>query len=631
MTLRDWPGHRLTFHRAEKASDTLLITFDSITSDISSSGFGTDFAARMGYDHIFVAQRKKSQYQDLSLADFEEIVKPYSSHYKRVFTYGASLGGYAAVYFGGVINAQIVAVSPHNSAHPLIRRNNFRHLPFSHKEIVDNPVSARPPIIIYDPKLPDDQSFIDELILPAYPHARLVQVPYASHNVLASLRLSGELSRFIKNILEKDEISPVRLRTEGNYIWHAQYGQDLSKHKGQVAEGERHLWRSLNLRFTKDAVRPLAHLLFQQGRHEELRALEMNAERQLAKKGKKPWWVPFPETWLTGAPETVASAGTYKRYDHVNPKERIPPGGSLTLASQPGYRITLRRAEHPSRLLLICFGTVSSGLASTGFGSVFADKQGYDYLYVAQRKQSQYQELSLEAFRAAVLPYTRGYDRVVTYGGSLGGYAATYYGGSVNASIVASAPKNSAHSIISRSKHQNLIFTHRPVTEVPVSQHTPVIIFDPKREEDVTFIDGVIRPAYPHGNYVEIPYSGHAVLHTLQVYGVLKDFIVPIIEENTVPYVQLPTEGSYIWHGERGREHLLNNEYEDAETELRKSLVAFYHRNAVSTLARLYTKTADLDSLSKLLDEAESHLGDRTPYAVFKALKDDPRVSVLLT
>lgn len=627
MILRDWPGYRLTFHRARQPSRTLLITFDSITSDIASSGFGTAFAAKMGYDHIFVAQRKKSQYQDLPLEDFKTLVLPYSSQYERVFTYGASLGGYCAVYYGGSIDAQIVAVSPHNSAHPLIRRNGFRHLPFSHKEIIENPISGKSPIIVYDPKLHDDQAFIDELILPAYPSARLAPIPYASHNVLASLRLSDQLSRFVKNLLENDQVVPVQLKTDGNYIWHAQYGYDLISRNDDLAEGERHLWRSLNLRYTKEAVRALAYLLFQQERKDELQALEKNAERQLSKKEKKPWWLPFPKGWLTGAPETVASAGTYRKHNPLPPKERVVPGESLTLANQSGYRITFRRAEAPSKLLLICYGTVSSGLSSTGFGSAFAKKEGYDYIYVAQKKDSYYQELSLEAFCAAVRPYTEGYDRVISYGGSLGGYAALYYGGSLNASIIAAAPKNPAHPLIRRKKHESIIITHPPLERLPTSSISPVILLDPKHEEDVTFIDGVVQPAYPDAQYLQFPYAGHSILHSLLMGGKLKQFIVPLIEEGQICPVELPTEGSYIWHGEVGREHFLKKEYKEAEVQLRKSLDVNYHPNAVATLARLYTKTVQLDQLQALFYEAEAQLRDKTPYRVFKNLHDNSKNS----
>jgi len=45
-------------------------------SGLTEQGFGTKFAAKHGYDHVYVAQKPGSWYQELSLEEFEEALWP---------------------------------------------------------------------------------------------------------------------------------------------------------------------------------------------------------------------------------------------------------------------------------------------------------------------------------------------------------------------------------------------------------------------------------------------------------------------------------------------------------------------------------------------------------------------------
>lgn len=106
VVLRDHPGYRISFHPSGGSARILLISFGAVNSMISTRGWGVDFAAKHGYDNIYVSQRTLSQYQDLPLQDFQETVAPYAARYDRVVTYGASLGGYCAIYYGGSIESK---------------------------------------------------------------------------------------------------------------------------------------------------------------------------------------------------------------------------------------------------------------------------------------------------------------------------------------------------------------------------------------------------------------------------------------------------------------------------------------------------------------------------------------------
>lgn len=140
QTIANEPSYWVTLHQGQQPSELLLITFGGTDTKLTGQGFGTDFALKNGYDTIYVAQKPGSQYQHLSAQAFCEAVDPLIHNYRRVVTYGASLGGYAALYYGSSINTKVIAASPKNSAHPFLRgkRTRFEDLEFVHENLLPN-------------------------------------------------------------------------------------------------------------------------------------------------------------------------------------------------------------------------------------------------------------------------------------------------------------------------------------------------------------------------------------------------------------------------------------------------------------------------------------------------------------
>src|SRR5699024_9857742 len=103
-----------------------------------------------GWDHIFVAQAEMTQYQQLSIEEFHESISSIAAAYD-VFAYGSSLGAYAALYFGGSVNARIIAAAPKNSAHPLVLQKRFAELGFHHRELTEVQRADHAPLILFDP------------------------------------------------------------------------------------------------------------------------------------------------------------------------------------------------------------------------------------------------------------------------------------------------------------------------------------------------------------------------------------------------------------------------------------------------------------------------------------------------
>lgn len=89
---------QITLHTA--SSSKLIITFGGMPTGKSASGFGTGFCIKYGYDNLYVSQKKGTQYQGLSAHEFSALVAPIVEKYTEHYCYGASLGGYCALYYG---------------------------------------------------------------------------------------------------------------------------------------------------------------------------------------------------------------------------------------------------------------------------------------------------------------------------------------------------------------------------------------------------------------------------------------------------------------------------------------------------------------------------------------------------
>lgn len=521
-TLREHPGYRITLHRHADPARILLISFGSVGSRLSPGGFGTRLAGKYGYDNIYAAQRPGSQYQELQAEELCEAVAPYLDNYDRVVSYGASLGGYAAVYYGGPLGARIVAVSPHNSAHPLIDRSSFRLLPFTHREIADNPASEHSPIIISDPTRGDDQEFINRLILPAYPELRRVEVPYASHSVLEAFQEQGKVSQLIRPMLEHGEIPEVELDHVGSATWYAEKGRTLAV-AGEADQAEQHLRAALEIDpGKKSAVRELVQLLGAQGRGNEIAELEARLQSKASQE-----WLPFPAGWATGR---VSRPMLHEDYDMTTRAIEVDPGRSRRIAQQPGYLLTLNRRDDPADILLIAFPRAFTDKRKSGFGTGIARRQGWDCLYVSQRKGSYYQELSLEAFTAAVTPYLGRYRRVLVVGRGAGAYAALYYCGGLDATIIAWNPINVDHPRMAGDA-----FCHKSMHEVPTSAAQTTVVYDSAAPRQRRFLRRVISKAYPQLSTIDLPGTGRDAWGALAEAGTAESALLSLIEEGRMP------------------------------------------------------------------------------------------------
>ena len=144
-------------------SSCCVVTFDSFTDarTLDRPGFGEAFFRSRGIDAIHVISRENDWYQYPEMEAAMRPVHAASRAYRRVVTYGSSMGAYAAIRLGGLAGAHCaLAMSPQYSIDPAVTpferrwpgsRERFapvweRRLPFPALEEA---------YLVYDPNDPD--------------------------------------------------------------------------------------------------------------------------------------------------------------------------------------------------------------------------------------------------------------------------------------------------------------------------------------------------------------------------------------------------------------------------------------------------------------------------------------------
>jgi len=205
-------AYRVFYRPGGLRADTLVITFSTAREDYDFEPFGASFLARQGFAHLHFGQAWGNNFQDLSLDEFQKIAAPYCRD-KTVLTYGSSLGGYAAIFYAGTINARAIAATPINPGHPIAVHPSKREgMSFKHPEIVEAPRSSHDPIILYDDEIPTDHRFVETCILPAYPAAKRMVIKHCGHG--GALRILMEIGALKSVILDLFADRAVDLQTD---------------------------------------------------------------------------------------------------------------------------------------------------------------------------------------------------------------------------------------------------------------------------------------------------------------------------------------------------------------------------------------------------------------------------------
>lgn len=238
QTLISHPHHRVSAHFPPVPSDTLVVTFNPIRKGLSETGFGSGFVQWLGFTHVFVSEGADSLYQDLDPEALERVIRPLAANHDRLFLYGSSLGGHAALYYANWLKARAVAISPRLPAHPYFRPfltagcKRLARLPLRHRDLPEVADRGLSPVILHDPWHEADEAYVDRFVRPAYPEAWYIPVRGAGHRVARVLAYQHRLKPLLSEIFLNGRLPEV------NYELGARPRRDLTLANRALERGD---------------------------------------------------------------------------------------------------------------------------------------------------------------------------------------------------------------------------------------------------------------------------------------------------------------------------------------------------------------------------------------------------------
>ena len=210
---------------------------------------------------------------------------------------------------------------------------------------------------------------------------------------------------------------------------------------------------------------------------------------------------------------------------------------------QPGLMVAAEELFRSDDLLVrrvggyggpICYVTFDSytdnrTLDRPGFGEDYFRGRGIDAIHVLSRENRWYQHAELADALATVAAAVAGYDRVIAYGSSMGGFAALHYGASSGATIgLALSPQYSVDPAIvpfdRRWAEDVARIAFRDDERLPTLTEQ-YIAFDPADAHDRQHF--ALFAARSSSTGVPVPHGGHPVGSYLVETGMLQ----PLLEE----------------------------------------------------------------------------------------------------
>ena len=199
-------------------------------------------------------------------------------------------------------------------------------------------------------------------------------------------------------------------------------------------------------------------------------------------------------------------------------------------------RIEFYKKLSKTDTVVITFDSINMTWRNPSFAFNLLIKQNVDIIAIRKRRKSTYQQdLSLDDFFNAVHLLAKGYKDRVAYGFSLGAYGSLYYASTLNCRILALSPRLSIHPIYGKTKMIGKFeFRHNELPNYN-PKISPIIVYDPKNKLDNYYINNGLIASFPNAHKIEIPYAGHGMGPHLKNMGVLKEFILTVINDKKAP------------------------------------------------------------------------------------------------
>lgn len=255
-TLFDQGGSRITAWRAARPARVLVVGVVPAAPGPAEAAFGPAEVLALGHDAALVEEGEGTFLQDLSLDTLADRLGPWARDHDRVVLWGASLGGYGALFYAGALGGLAVALAPRFALHPYLQPHlgprvarDLADRPRRHPDLARVPASPHNPIVIFDPDEAAGAAFVAQVLAPACPQARLGLLAGAGHRVGQLLAYQGLLAPTLTAIIDTGRLPPIPFDPADRPL------ADLARAEAALAAGDAHLARSHLLRAAREPHR----------------------------------------------------------------------------------------------------------------------------------------------------------------------------------------------------------------------------------------------------------------------------------------------------------------------------------------------------------------------------------------
>lgn len=192
----------------EGDSDTVVVTFPARTErqGLHRKGFGEDFFKKNRISAVLVKAAWNHWFQVEDTFDAIGAIRSLTRKFRRVVTYGSSMGGYSAAMLSGALNADtIIAISPQYSIDrwkvPFEKRwaQDAINIKFIH-DCIELSINRKSDLfLIYDPFTPDSDHANRLLALSDRP--KPLRVPFGGHPAGTFLVEAGCISSIVLGLV----------------------------------------------------------------------------------------------------------------------------------------------------------------------------------------------------------------------------------------------------------------------------------------------------------------------------------------------------------------------------------------------------------------------------------------------
>lgn len=257
----------------------------------------------------------------------------------------------------------------------------------------------------------------------------------------------------------------------------------------------------------------------------------------------------------------------YKRNNEFSYKNYLNLSNTLknknilfdVIVDDTASKITWFRQSESIKTVVVTFGYLGSHKNSVPFGLNMLLKSGFDVVHVEQAADTAFQCISIDYLKEclSLVFKKKEYEKIFTYGSSLGGYCAIYYAGMLNASAIAFSPRNTWHqSFLGDRFYKEQSFGdpdvidsyHEDMSNIEQTSKPVYIIYDPLHGVDKRYFELQIKPYFDNLKIFEVPYSGHSSIDVFVDSSLVKPLILNILNDGEFGLTaeSIPTENLKI-------------------------------------------------------------------------------------